>query len=63
MFDKNNSGEINIDQVLELINKFDEASKESNTGTGNGLAGKNSTGPGSAPGKNKSGATGNAGLS
>ena len=29
VFDKNNTGEININQVFDLINKFDQAAKVS----------------------------------
>ena len=29
VFDKDNTGEINITQVYELINKFDDAQKQS----------------------------------
>ncbi len=29
VFDKNNTGEISINQVFELINKFDQAAKVS----------------------------------
>jgi Ca2+-binding EF-hand superfamily protein len=33
VFDKNNTGEINITQVFELINKFEQAAKVSEPAT------------------------------
>ena len=45
VFDKNNTGEINITQVFELINKFEQAAKVSEPATVQSQASKNPAEP------------------